>query len=157
MEEILKKAEEKGINVIDVILKELDKIDPEESIRLRLNLAEKYFKEAREFIDKGDPIQASEKLYKVAEELIKLLAELYDTPEYEEFKKEGRWYTYKLQSTSLFLSKKLGDWVRRGWDTGYILDVWGFHEGKLSIDYIKEVIRDIEIMLENTRKLTQKN
>lgn len=149
------KAEEKGINVADIIFKELNKIDPKESIKLRLDLAENYFKEAKELINKGDSVQASEKLYKVAEELIKLLAELYDAPEYEEFKKEGRWYTYKLQSTSLFLSKKLGDWVRRGWDTGYILHVWGFHEGKLSIDYVKEVMKDIEIMLENVREIVK--
>ncbi|GAA5420312.1 hypothetical protein Stok01_02275 [Sulfurisphaera tokodaii] len=38
MEELIKKVEEKGINVEDVLLDALSKVDPEESIRLRVQL-----------------------------------------------------------------------------------------------------------------------
>jgi len=56
-------------------------------------LAERYLKETREYIAKGDAIQASEKMYKVVEECIKALAETLDTPETQEARKNGRWFT----------------------------------------------------------------
>jgi plasmid stabilization system protein ParE len=56
-------------------------------------LAERYLKETREYIAKGDAIQASEKMYRVVEECIKALAETLDTPETQEARKNGRWFT----------------------------------------------------------------
>jgi hypothetical protein len=59
--------------VIDSIVEKL-RIDPEEEVAIHIELAERYLDEARRYIDRGDPVQASEKLYKVAEECIKALA-----------------------------------------------------------------------------------
>ena len=44
-----------------------------------LELAEKFLAEGGELIDK-DPVQASEKLYKAAEEAVKALAKLFNLP-----------------------------------------------------------------------------
>jgi hypothetical protein len=63
-EEIIKIAEEKGI---DLILQAISKKDPSESIRLRLEIAKRFMKECEEYLKKGDTVQASEKAYKVAE------------------------------------------------------------------------------------------
>lgn len=125
MEELVKKVEEKGINVEDVLLGALSKVNPEESIRLRVQLAEKYMKELEDYMKKGDVVQASEKAYKVAEEIIKALTEKFKTPEYQQ---EGRWYTYTLGKTVNSLAKKLGEWVLDGWISAYFLHVWGFHQ-----------------------------
>ncbi|QXJ30991.1 hypothetical protein J5U21_00640 [Saccharolobus shibatae] len=61
MEELIKKAREKGIDVEDLLIREISKDDPQEGIRLRLEIAEKYMAEAYDYLKKDDPIQASEK------------------------------------------------------------------------------------------------
>ncbi len=59
-------------------------------IGARLELADRYLKEAKECVSKGDSIWASEKLYKVAEECIKALAMEFRIPEANEAYREGR-------------------------------------------------------------------
>ncbi len=74
---LVEKVRERGLDletlIVELIAKELD-IDPEEEAKAHLELAEKLFREGIEFIAKGDVVQASEKLYKAAEESIKALA-----------------------------------------------------------------------------------
>jgi hypothetical protein len=94
MEELIKKLEERGIDAIDVLLDALSKVDLSESAKERINLVEKLMKECNDYLNRGDPVQTSEKAYKIAEEIVKALAEKFRTPEYEEFLKEGRWYIY---------------------------------------------------------------
>jgi hypothetical protein len=88
MEELIRKAEEKGINIEDLIIFALSKEDPQEGVKLRLTLAERYMAEAEEYLKKGDVIQASEKTYKVAEEIVKALAEKFNLSEYQQAVKE---------------------------------------------------------------------
>jgi hypothetical protein len=76
-------------------------------------------------------MQSSEKAYKVAEEVVKALAEKYNTQEYQQSLKEGRWYTYLLGKASNTLAGKVGNWVLDDWSSAYFLHVWGFHEAKL--------------------------
>ncbi len=109
--------------------------------------------EAREYVDKGDAVQASEKLYKAAEEVVKALAEKYRTPEYQEFMREGRWHTYLLGMASKTLAKELGYWVLDGWNAAYDLHVWGFHERKYTIEYVKVSMKKIEEMVREARKV----
>ncbi len=85
IDELIRKLMSKGVNVADLLLDALSIQDPEESMRERMSIAEKYLNEAREYINKGDAVQASEKLYKAAEEVIKALVEKYKIPEYQEF------------------------------------------------------------------------
>jgi uncharacterized protein YdeI (YjbR/CyaY-like superfamily) len=153
MEELLKRAEDMGINVEDVLI---SRNDPKEKIKLRLELAKKYMRECEEYLKNGDAVQASEKAYKVAEELIKALAEKFNLEEYQKALKEGRWYTYLLVSASSKLSQKLGDWVLSGWDAGYALHVWGFHEAKLTVGDIISRVEKIRKMLEEGEKLLTK-
>jgi PaREP1/PaREP8 domain containing family protein len=76
---------------------------------LRIELAKKYMAEAFKYLDKGDAVQASEKAYKAAQEVVKALSEKFNLPEYQQAVKEGRWYTYTLGNTSSTLSTKLGN------------------------------------------------
>jgi len=142
-----------GINVEDVLI---SRNDPKEEIKLRLELARKYMRECEEYLKNGDAVQASEKAYKVAEELIKALAEKFNLEEYQKALKEGRWYTYLLVSASSKLSQKLGDWILSGWDAGYTLHVWGFHEAKLTVSDIIPRVEKIRKMLEEGEKLLTK-
>ena len=153
MEELIKKAEEKGINIEDLIIFALSKEDPQEGVKLRLILAEKYMTEAEEYLKKGDAVQASEKTYKVAEEIVKALAEKFNLSEYQQAVKEDRWHTYTLANAAIKLSLKLGDWVKNGWNSAYTLHVWGFHEAKLDLDSVKNLLQDVRKMLEESKKI----
>jgi hypothetical protein len=153
MEELIKKAEEKGINVEDLIIFALSKEDPQQGIKLRLTLAERYMAEAEEYLKKGDVIQASERAYKVAEEIVKALAEKFNLSEYQQAVKEDRWYMHTLVIASIKLSLKLGDWVKNGWNSAYTLYVWGFHEAKLDLDSVKNLLQDVRKMLEESKKI----
>ncbi|QXJ30990.1 hypothetical protein J5U21_00639 [Saccharolobus shibatae] len=84
---------------------------------------------------------------------MKALAEKFKTEEYKQAIVEGRWYTYLLASTTNDLSKRVGDWISDGWNAGYVLHVWGFHEGKLSVDKIIVNIEKIKKMLENAKNI----
>jgi hypothetical protein len=149
--ELARRLMERGIDVVDVLLTALSREDPEGAIRERINIAEAYMAECREYLDKGDPVQASEKAYKAAEEVIKALAEKFKTVEYQEALREGRWYTYLLSRASKTLASQLGDWVLDGWNSAYDLHVWGFHEGKLTVDYVKVGVRKVETMINEAR------
>jgi len=104
MEELIKKLEERGIDALDVLLDALSKADPSESDKERINLVEKLMKECKDYLNRGDPVQASEKAYKIAEGIVKALAEKFKTTEYEEFLKEGGWYIYLLSKASKTLA-----------------------------------------------------
>ncbi|WP_367834200.1 PaREP1 family protein [Vulcanisaeta sp. JCM 16159] len=69
-------ATRSGIDIEELILTTIIKtlrLDPETTMKTRLELTMKYLDEGRELVDR-DPVQASEKLYKAAEEVIKALA-----------------------------------------------------------------------------------
>jgi excinuclease UvrABC ATPase subunit len=61
-------VESMGLDLIDVIVNALSgSVDPSLTSEARVVLAERYLEEAREYIAKGDAIQASEKMYRVVE------------------------------------------------------------------------------------------
>ncbi|MDT7902181.1 PaREP1 family protein [Acidianus sp.] len=153
MEELIKKAEEKGIDVEDLIISAISRIDPQDSIKLRFEIAKRFLSEAEDYLSKGDIIQSSEKAYKVAEEVIKALAEKFNLPEYQQALREGRWYTYSLANAAGKLALSLGKWVKEGWDSAYVLHVWGFHEGKLDLENVRLRIQDVKNLLENAQKV----
>ena len=124
MEGLIKKAEEYDIDINDLIIDAISRKDPKGAINLRIELAKKYIAEAEDYLKKGDAVQASEKAYKTAEEIVKALAEKFNIPEYQQASKEGRWYTYWLASAVNRLTKDLGNWILNGWNSAYNLHVW---------------------------------
>jgi hypothetical protein len=153
MEKLIKRAEEKGIDVEELILSALSRVDLKESIKFRIELAEKYMAEAFKYLDKGDAVQASEKAYKAAEEVVKALSEKFNLPEYQRAVKEGRWYNYMLSKASSTLSTKLGYWVLDGWSSAYFLHVWGFHEAKLTTSDNTSYLNRVKEMLEEAKRV----
>jgi len=155
IEEAMKRGYDIESLVIDSIVEKL-RIDPEEEVAIHIELAERYLDEARRYIDRGDPVQASEKLYKVAEECIKALAIELRTPEVEEAKREGRWWVKLLaraaERIAMLLNKAV---IQHGWSVAYNLHVWGFHEASLDMDAIKVSPPTIEYLVVETKKIIQ--
>jgi hypothetical protein len=112
-----------------------------------LELAVKFLAEGRELIDK-DPVQASEKLYKAAEEAVKIIAIALKLPEADEAVKRGRWATGLLESAVISIMKRLGvNELYHWWDSVYKLHVDGFHEARLRSDDVRLRLRDVEALV----------
>ncbi|GAB6947435.1 PaREP1 family protein [Vulcanisaeta sp. JCM 16161] len=154
---IYEKVRERGLDIEDLVMYALMnamQLDPGELARARLELADKYLSEAREYVGKGDAVQASEKAYKAVEECVKALAEKFNIPEYQEAVRSGRWFAYLLGRAARTLSGKLGESrIVDAWSRAYDLHMWGFHEGKYGIDYVKVDMPLIEWFVNYTRQL----
>lgn len=126
-----------SMKILDAQL--MSDVDPKERLELRLTEAERFLEEAKRFIEARDPVQASEKLYKVAEECIKALEEKYriletlseeDIAKYirEEFpfylqdrilnrilsdlrmyRRTGRWTSTLYETAATMLARKLNE------------------------------------------------
>jgi hypothetical protein len=121
-----------------------------------IEIAEKFLVEGRELIDK-DPVQASEKLYKAAEETVKALAIGLDLPEARRAIESGDWWSKLLEKAARSVAKALG--VKEfilWWDTAFKLHVDGFHEAKLSSEDVKERYEYIEAMVNLAKRILQK-
>lgn len=106
-----------------------------------------WFMEAIEYLRRGDPIQASEKLYKVAENAIKILAEINQIPEYRRARQEGTWWSKLLDKAAERLKDVYGEELLDAWRTAYELHLKGFHEEQLTAEEIWERIYKIEDLL----------
>ena len=105
----------------------------------------RFVDESKEYLAKGDAIQASEKLYKAVEECIKVLAERYKLPEYKRAKKERRWYSYLLGQAAGRMARALKqEKIEDVWARAFNIHVWGFHEGKFGVDIIRQNIPYVE-------------
>ena len=83
-----------------------------------VELAEKFLAEGRELIYR-DPVQASEKLYKAAEEAVKALAKVFNLPQVDEAEKIGVWTAELLFKAVNTLAKKFGEDIRSWWHTAW--------------------------------------
>ncbi|MCC6017327.1 MAG: PaREP1 family protein [Desulfurococcaceae archaeon] len=113
-------------------------VELSEEVLKYIEIAERFLVEGRELIDK-DPVQASEKLYKAAEEVVKVLAIALNLPEARKAIESGGWWSKLLEKTAQSVAKALG--VKEfilWWNTAYKLHVDGFHEAKLSSEDIRE-------------------
>ena len=105
---------------------------------------EKFFLEGEKYLDEGDTVQASEKLYKAVEEGIKLLARKQNLPEYEQAEKDGRWQSKLLVRAAGRLARDLERReIRDAWLRAFHLHVWGFHECALGIEDIRQDLPSI--------------
>ena len=105
----------------------------------------KFLEEGKEYIAKGDAVQASEKLYKAVGESIKVLAKRYKLPEYERAEEDGRWRSYRLVQAAGRLAEDLKKReIEDAWARAFNIHVWGFHEGKLGVEEIKRNVPYVE-------------
>lgn len=154
---LYEEAKRRGIDVeemvISVLMEKLQ-LDPVARAGVHIELAEKYLSEASEYLERGDAVQASEKLYKVAEECIKALAELLGVPEAEKARNLGRWFTWLLDKACRRATVLLGEpRIKHAWDAAYSLHVRGFHEAKLDVDDVRLDLPHIKWLLEFAKQL----
>jgi hypothetical protein len=118
-----------------------------------LDLALRYLEEGRNLADK-DPVQASEKLYKAAEEAVKAMALALNLDEARKAVEQGRWSSTLLfdaiDDIAIKLNiKELPLWWRATW----VLHVEGFHEARLSGTRVKKDYKYIEEIVEVAKKV----
>ena len=111
--------------------------------------------DAKECIEKGDVVQASERLYKVAEEEVKVLAGRFELPEYEDALRMGRWTTPLLFRAVRRMVERLSRGIRHCWDSAWTLHVEGFHEARLDIESVAERVEDIEELVRLVERETE--
>ena len=155
---IAEELKRRGLNPEDVVLDALIralKLDPGIVVEARVELANKYLNEGRELIDR-DPVQASEKLYKAAEECVKALAQHYNLEDVlSKVNERGRWTVTELEKAVERISERLGEWFGDAWDRAWVLHVWGFHEEKLDSEAIRVRLPYIERMVNETTKIVR--
>jgi hypothetical protein len=118
-----------------------------------LELAEKFLIEGEKLINK-DPVQASEELYKAAEEAVKTIAIALKLSEAEEAVRKERWTTGLFESAVINIMRRLKlDELYHWWDSAYKLHVDGFHEAKLKSDDIRLRLKDVEALVNLAKKI----
>ena len=141
-EALVKVLEELGIDievkVIELLMNEIN-IERSKKAKLHAELAKYFLSEGKRLIDKN-PIQASEKIYKAAEEAIKALTmSLGMENVLSKVGERGRWTTSDLERAVEALSDKLSKWLYDAWDHAWVLHVWGFHEAKLDREAVRRL------------------
>ena len=118
----------------------------------RIELIEHLLSEAASYLEKGDAVQSSEKIYKSAEECIKALTEHFNLEEAKVAEERGRWTVTLLEKAVRKLTDKLGIDIQLGWDAANHLHVWGFHEAKLEAEDVKGRMPIIKRLIDLTEK-----
>ncbi len=91
---------------------------------MHLELAQRYLREGEAVVDE-DPVQASEKVYKSAEEAIKSMAHSLGLAEViDRVAKRGRWTVAELERVARRAK------VTAYWDSANYLHVWGIPRGQ---------------------------
>ena len=142
-------AERAGMLVEELVAEALAKflgepLDPEDRLGLHLKLSEKYLRDAEDFLAKGDYVQASEKAWGAAAQMVKVVAA-----------REGRVLRShrELHEYVAELSKKVGDReVIRLWLAASSLHQ-NFYENWLPGDAVKSAIEDVKVFVEKLRSL----
>jgi hypothetical protein len=151
---LVEEARRRGFDVeslvVDLLVRTLN-LDPQVVSDIHLELSHRYLGEGRALVGK-DPVQASEKLYKAAEEAVKALAIFYNLQDIlSRVEGRGRWVASDLEKAVEAISEKLGGWFLQSWDNAWALHVWGFHEAKLDSKAV-EIFQPVEAHLELSRR-----
>jgi hypothetical protein len=121
--------------------------------RERVELALRYLEEGRALVE-GDPVQASERLYRAAEEAVKALALHYDLRgALERAERRGRWTFEELEKAARAIAGKVGEWFIAAWDAASYLLVLGAQEAELDSESVEARLPSIERMVVEARRI----
>jgi hypothetical protein len=122
-------------------------------VERHIALALRYLEEGRALMEE-DPVQASEKLYKAAEEAVKALAVALDLEQARVAAKEGGWWTRLLNRAAEAVAERLGlEEFALWWKAAYYLHVEGFHEARLNSEDVKRNYRYVEALVTTAEKI----
>lgn len=123
-------------------------------LKTPLEMIEYCLSRSKAYLQDSDPMQASEKLYKVAEESIKYLAEVNNLKEYHTAQKDDKWSVGLLQTAAPSLSRKLDKpEIAEGFTFAYNLHVEGFHENRLGASEVRYYLPYIEKLARYVREV----
>jgi Archaeal PaREP1/PaREP8 family. len=148
-EKLREEALKKDISMEELVVEILSKVlnhplDPSEKVELHLKLADKFLREAEEFLAKGDYVQASERGWGVAAQMIKAVA----AKENLELRSHASLWEYLDK-----LAEKLQDVeLRRLWWTANNLHQ-NFYESWMTPRDVKYAIEDVKKFAEKLKKL----
>ena len=118
-----------------------------------LQLALKFLEEGEALIEK-DPVQASGKLYKAAEEAVKALAAALDLEQAKTAAREGGWWTKLLNRAAEAAAEKLSlEELALWWKAAYYLHVEGFHEARLESEDVKRNAKYVEALVKTAAEV----
>lgn len=156
---VYEEARRRGVDVesriVELLVAELG-LDPRDESLLHLELVAKYLEEAEKLIEKGDVVQASEKLYKAAEESIKAMALHLNLEEAGEARGKGRWTLGLLDKAARRLAEIVDARILDDWDHAFFLHVEGFHEARLSVDQVKARAGYVRELAERAKGMLEK-
>jgi hypothetical protein len=141
-------AEKTGISEEELIIEALSKflnepIDLETKAEIYLKLSEKYLRDAEEFLIKKDFVQASEKAWGAAAQIIKALA----AKEGKELRSHGELHRYVAE-----LSKDKGDKeIMKFWFSATSLHQ-NFYENWFPEEAVRSAVEDVKNFIEKLRK-----
>jgi hypothetical protein len=155
-ERLVVEARRRGFDVeslvVDLLVRTLN-LDPQTACEVHLELSLRYLGEGRALVGR-DPVQASEKLYKAAEEAVKALAVFYNLQDVlAGVEEKGRWTVSYLEKAVEAISERLGGWFLQSWDNAWALHVWGFHEAKLDSKAVEMRLPYVERMVLEAEKI----
>jgi len=142
-------AEKVGVSEEELVLEALLKFlnespDPETKSELHFKLSEKYLKDAEEFLAKEDYVQASEKAWGAASQIVKALA----AREGKELKSHRELHNYVAE-----LSRKKKDReITRCWLIATSLHQ-NFYENWLPGETVRSAVEDIKTFIEKLSQL----
>jgi len=148
-EKLREEALKKDISMEELVVEILSKVlnhplDPSEKVELHLKLADKFLREAEEFLAKGDYVQASERGWGVAAQMFKAVA----AKENLELRSHASLWEYLDK-----LAEKLQDVeLRRLWWTANNLHQ-NFYESWMTPRDVKYAIEDVKKFAEKLKKL----
>ena len=139
-------CERKGVSDEELILEALSEflnIDPETKAEAHIALSEKYAREMDEFLERGDYVQASEKAWGAASQILKAVA----SKRGEELKSHGELHKFVSK-----LREETGDQeIRRLWQVAISLHQ-NFYENWLPEEIVRESIEDVRRFVEKLRE-----
>ena len=155
---LVEEARRRGFDVeslvVDLLVRTLN-LDPQTACEVHLELSLRYLGEGRALVGK-DPVQASGKLYKAAEEAVKALVIFYNLQDVlAGVEEKGRWTVSYLEKAVEAISERLGGWFLQSWDNAWALHVWGFHEAKFDSKAVEIRLPYVERMVLEAEKIVR--
>jgi transcription initiation factor TFIIB len=121
-------------------------------IRKHIKLALEYLNDGKTLVDK-DPVQASEKLYKAAEESIKALALHLNLKNQGNNTKRGKWSKTELTNAVKHISEKHGIQFLQAWADAQTLHNMSFHKTNIDHKTVKLKLQNIENIVSETQNI----
>lgn len=144
-EKLKRESEKRGIPEDEIILEALSKfleLDPKEKAEMHLSLSEKYLKEAEEFLEKKDFIQASEKAWGAASQIVKAVAAKRGI----ELRSHGELHKF----ISKLKEETKDEEIRKLWQVAISLHQ-NFYENWLPEEIVRESIGDVKRLVEKLK------